>query len=78
MTFALVFEAISIKKCLHTVCVAPEMMSSSTDFSGDSLSLLREKSSAGLRSRRHGQSAFPTNDNEKRLLINGSTLAAFV
>lgn len=38
----------------------------------------RESSSRAVESRRHGQSAFLTNDNERSILINGSTLTAIV
>lgn len=78
------FGMISIKKCLHTVFVAQGLMLFSADFSGeetlciDVALLLERSSSSAVSSRRHGQSAFLTNDNERSILINGSSLAAIV
>lgn len=40
--------------------------------------VVRESSSRAVESRGHGQSAFLTNDNERSILINGSSLTAIV
>lgn len=40
--------------------------------------VVRGSSSRAVESHRHGQSAFLTNDNERSILINGSSLTAIV